>query len=98
MDDGWLARAVRLLGDAADAFAPLQLRPYLLRVHAARHPEDDQVIEDVGALRHQRLTVAGYRLDQALHRFLAEFLRDLGDAARHQPRRVADIGIDGAAV
>ena len=56
-------------------------------------PEHDQVIQHVGALGDHRIAVAGDRLDQALDRFLAEFLRHLGGAARQQPRRVADRGI-----
>ena len=44
------------------------------------------MIQDVGAFRDQGPTIATYRFDQALDRFLAKFLRDFGGPARQQPR------------
>src|SRR6185437_6489444 len=62
-----IACAARLLGDAADAFAPLQLLPDLLRSDLARDPKHDQMVEHIGTLGDDGVTVAGDRLDQALH-------------------------------
>ena len=61
------------------------------------HPQHQQVVQHVGALGDQGVAIAGDRLDQALDRFLAEFLRHLGRPARQQPGGVADGGIGVAA-
>src|SRR5690242_11488423 len=60
--DRQVSSARRLLGDAADALAALQLVPDLLGPNAARHPEHDQVVEHVGTFCHHLIAIAGHRL------------------------------------
>src|SRR5689334_8934362 len=54
------------------------------------------MLQHVGALADQRGAVAANALDNGLDRLLAEFLRDLGLAARQQLRGVGGSRIGGA--
>src|ERR1700693_2188839 len=68
----------QLFGDPEQTLAPVHLLPDLFRVDAGSHPEDDQVVEKVGALAHDRIVIAVERVDHDLESFLAELLRHLG--------------------
>src|ERR1051326_34986 len=58
-------RTRRLFGDAADAFAAHEFSPDFLWRDTGRNPNDDQVIQHVGALGDHGVAVAAHRFDQA---------------------------------
>src|SRR5690554_6479384 len=50
-----------LLGEARGAFAPGELVPDLARIDSARRPEDEKMVEKIGALGDERLLVLADR-------------------------------------
>src|SRR3546814_19663545 len=56
-----------------------------------------QVVEQVGRLVHHALPATARSFDHRLHRFLADLLGDLVEAAMEQARGVRAVGIGAAA-
>src|SRR3546814_181358 len=85
-----------LFGNAGNALAALQGRPHLGRLYAAGGPQHQQVVEQVGRLVHHALPATARSFDHRLHRFLADLLGDLVEAAMEQARGVRAVGIGAA--
>jgi hypothetical protein len=77
----------QLLGNTQKALAPLHLRPHVLGVNAGCGPEHHEVVEQIGALTHDRIGMAVHRVDRHLDRFLGQLLRHLAAARAQQPGR-----------
>src|SRR5580658_2395656 len=76
------------LGNPRAAGAGVERPPDILRRDTRRSPEHEQVIEEVGALGNDALSIAARSFDHRLDRLLAELLRDLDAALCKELRRV----------
>src|SRR5262245_31912600 len=77
----------QLFGDAEQALAPLHLTPHVLRTHARRNPQHDEIVDEVGALAHDCVAVAVHGVDDDLDRLFGELLGHLGAASTQQAGR-----------
>src|SRR5215510_5332921 len=77
----------QLFGDAEQALAPLHLAPYVVRTHARRNPQHDEIVDEVGALAHDCVAVAVHGVDDDLDRLFGELLGHLGAASTQQAGR-----------
>src|SRR5580658_11012618 len=75
-----LSRFRELLRDAEELLAPAHLRPDIGRIDAEGVPQDDEMIEEIGALVDDARATLAHRVEGDLGRFLDELLAHLGEA------------------
>src|ERR1041384_2055922 len=84
-----------LLGNAEEPLTSIHPRPDILGMDAGRHPQHDEVVDQIGAFAHHRVGVAMHGVDDDLDRFLGKLLGHLAAAGAQQASRARDRRISG---
>src|SRR5215468_7845243 len=74
-------------GNAKEALAPVHFLPDVFGFDAGSDPQDDEIVDEIGAFLDDRFTIAVHRVDYDLDRLFGELLRHLAAARAQQARR-----------
>src|SRR5215470_630558 len=67
--------------------------PHVLGTNAGGDPEDNEVVEKIGAFAHDRFAIAAGGVENHLDRFLGELFRHFGATGAQQSGRPRFLGI-----